>query len=130
MQSFAKFCKIYHVPITVGATAVNATAIGYMIVIFVLNSPICGIFFSVLILRNLKSSLYPKKCCYQVTRMILALMRIVLCMKIVFKRVKLQFIMQFKTKNIVTILNLKTDPYKVWQKSWESKNRMNVLEIV
>ena len=35
-------------------------------------------------------------CCYQVTRMILALVRRVLCIKIVFKRVKLQFTWQMK----------------------------------
>ena len=67
-----------------------------MVVIFVRNSAICGIFFYVRILRNFKSSLYPKKCCYQVTRMILAVMRIVLCIKIVFIRVKLQFTWQIK----------------------------------
>ena len=67
-----------------------------MVVIFVRNSAIFGIFFPVRILRNDKSSLYPKKCYYQVTRMILALRRIALCIKIVFKRVKLQFIWQIK----------------------------------
>ena len=61
---------------------------------------LCGIplyaefFFPVLILRNDKSSLYPKKCYYQVIRMIWALKRIVLCMKMVFKRVKWQFLWQ------------------------------------
>ena len=53
-------------------------------------------FFSVRILRNDKSLLYQKKCYYQVTRMILALMLTVLCIKMVFKRVKLQFIWQIK----------------------------------
>ena len=48
--------------------------------------------FSVRILRNDKSSLYPKKWSYQVLRMILALMGIVLRIKIMFKPVKLQFI--------------------------------------
>ena len=67
-----------------------------MVVIFVRNSAICGIFFPVLILRNFKSSLYPKKYCYEGTRMMLALKRIILCIKIVFKRVKLQFTWQKK----------------------------------
>ena len=62
-----------------------------MVVIFVRN-----FFFSVRILRNDKSSLYRKKCYYQATRTMLALMRIILCIKLVFKRVKLLFIWQIK----------------------------------
>ena len=63
---------------------------------------LCGIplyaefFFPVRILRNDKSSLYPKKRYYQVKTLISALMRMVLCIKIMFKRVKLQFIWQIK----------------------------------
>ena len=55
-------------------------------------------FFSVRILRNDKSSLYPQKCFHQVTRMLLTLMRIVLCIRIMFKHVKLQFIWYIKVK--------------------------------
>ena len=67
-----------------------------MVVIFVRNSAIWGIFFAVRILRNDKSSLYTKKRYYQVTKLISALMWMVLYIKIVFKRVKLQFIWQIK----------------------------------
>ena len=63
------------------STAVEENGFSSMVVIFV---------------RNFKSSLYPKKCCCQVTTMILALIRIVLCIKIVFKRVKLHFTWQIK----------------------------------
>ena len=86
----------------------------------------CADFFcSVRILRNFKSPLYPKKCCYQVTRMILALMRIVLCIKIMFKRVKLQF--TWKINIECWFCWNKNDKHVIHDKSVEKKIRFGKL---
>ena len=85
-------------------------------------------------MRNFKSSLYPKTCCYQVKRMILALMQIVLCIKIVFQRLKLQLTWQIKiecgfcwNKNDNHESSQNALTLYVWPSIWDTFGKVQLL---